>query len=69
MIDIVPALPRVTDAERQHLLSAPRTADAHRAMMASVPAMRMVQTGGTASADALPGALSVVAGAALLVAA
>ncbi len=61
MIDIVPALPRVTDAERQHLLSAPRTADAHRAMMASVPAMRMVQTGGTASADALPGALSVVA--------
>lgn len=61
MISTVPTLPPVTDGERQHLLSAPRTAEAHRAMMASVPAMRMVQTGGTASARALPRALSVVA--------
>ncbi|KAB2541114.1 endonuclease [Salipiger aestuarii] len=61
MIAVVPALPPVTDAERQQLLSAPRSVDAHRALMATIPAMRMVQTGGTAIAPALPRALSVVA--------
>ncbi len=60
-ITVVDALPDVTEAERQRLLTADRSATAHRAMMASVPAMNMVQTGGDASTSVLPATLSVVA--------
>lgn len=60
-ISVVETLPPVTDAERQHLVTAERTADAHRAMMATVPAMKMVQVGGTATATTLPETISVVA--------
>ena len=61
MISVVDTLPPVTEDERARLLAAPRTAEAHRALMAEVPAMRMVQTGGQASVDRLPGRLSLVA--------
>ncbi|APX24434.1 MAG: endonuclease [Rhodobacteraceae bacterium] len=61
MIRVVSELPPVTGAERARLLAAPRIAEAHREMMADVPAMSMVQTGGTATARDLPATLSVVA--------
>ncbi|MDO6584700.1 endonuclease/exonuclease/phosphatase family protein [Salipiger sp. 1_MG-2023] len=61
MIAVVDALPLVSDAERAQLLSAPRNAEAHRELMAQVPAMRMVQTGGSAHPGPLPATLSVVA--------
>ncbi|QQA44997.1 endonuclease [Pelagovum pacificum] len=58
---VADALPEVTPAERDRLLSAPRTAEAHRALLAEVPAMRMVQTGGTPTATMLPATPTVVA--------
>lgn len=60
-ITVTDTLPPVTLAERERLLTAPRTTEAHRALMAEVPAMRMVQTGGRASLDVLPDTLSVAA--------
>lgn len=60
-ITLTDTLPPVTVDERHRLLTAPRTAEAHRALMAEVPAMSMVQTGGTASAPQFPATLSVVA--------
>lgn len=46
-------LPPITDADRDRILAAPRTADAHRALLAQMPAMNAVQQGGTASASLL----------------
>lgn len=60
-ITTVGSLPPVTDAERQRLLTDERSTAVHRDMMASVPAMKMVQVGGTPSATILPMNLSVVA--------
>lgn len=60
-IRVVEALPEVPATVRERLARGPRTAEAHRAMMAEVPAMRMVQRGGGASAAVLPETLSVVA--------
>lgn len=60
-VHVVDTLTPVTEAERQRLLIAPRTTEAHQAMMAEVPALSQVQTGGTASVQALPEAPSVVA--------
>jgi endonuclease/exonuclease/phosphatase family metal-dependent hydrolase len=54
-------LPQITEAQRQAILHAPRTADAHRALLASLPAMNAVQVGGTPSATALPADFTVVA--------
>lgn len=61
MIDIVDTLPPVTQAQRDALTAGPRTAETHRRLMAEVPAMMSVQTGGEASAGNLPEKLSVVA--------
>ena len=55
------ALPPVTDVERDRILSAPRSAEAHRALMADIPAMNAVQTGGHARAERLPLSLTVAA--------
>ncbi|CUH81941.1 endonuclease/exonuclease/phosphatase family protein [Tropicibacter naphthalenivorans] len=60
-ITTVAALPQVTKAERLRLLTDERNTAVHRDMMTMVPAMKMVQVGGTASADSLPKTLSVVA--------
>lgn len=49
-ITVVETLPEVTQAERARLLAAPRNAQEHQAMLAETPAMRMVQTGGAATA-------------------
>ena len=57
----LPDLPRVTQAQRQAILDAPRTSDAHRGLLASLPAMNAVQVGGTPCADALPPEFTVVA--------
>lgn len=54
-------LPPVTADQRANLLATPRTAAAHRALMAEVPAMSLIQTGGTAPARELPAEISVVA--------
>lgn len=61
MTPILKTLPDVTPAQRARILSAPRTAQSHRALMAELPAMNAVQTGGTASAAVLPASLTVIA--------
>lgn len=55
------SLPAVSMAERDRILTAPRTADSHRALLAEVDAMNAVQCGGVASADCLPAAFTVAA--------
>ncbi|MCA0043001.1 endonuclease/exonuclease/phosphatase family protein [Celeribacter litoreus] len=42
-------------------MSAPKTAEAHRELLAALPAMNAVQTGGTASAASLPAQIRAVA--------
>lgn len=54
-------LPPITDAERDRILAAPRTADAHRALLAEMPAMNAVQAGGIASGNTLPAQFTVAA--------
>ncbi|MGO4910603.1 endonuclease/exonuclease/phosphatase family protein [Pseudorhodobacter sp. W20_MBD10_FR17] len=61
MTPVLPLLPDVTDDQRARILTAPRTARAHRALLAELPAMNAVQTGGIASAETLPASISVVA--------
>ncbi|MGJ8597797.1 endonuclease/exonuclease/phosphatase family protein [Sulfitobacter sp.] len=51
----------ITVADRNRILSAPRTADAHRALLADMPAMNAVQVGGTASVPVLPNQFTVAA--------
>ena len=60
MTQTVTCLPPVTAAEREAILAAPRTAEAHRALMAQVPAMSLLEVGGTASAP-MPETLTVAA--------
>ena len=57
----LPELPLVTRSEHARILAAPRTAAAHRALLAGLPAMNAVQTGGKASVQLLPASLSIVA--------
>ncbi|WP_066702143.1 endonuclease/exonuclease/phosphatase family protein [Celeribacter ethanolicus] len=61
MISLLDSLPPVTDAQREALLAAPRTADAHRDMMADVLAMNAVQIGGTATQTTLASEFTVAA--------
>lgn len=61
MTRVLDELPLVTDEERARIIAAPRTAQSHRGWMQSLPAMNALQTGGRASAQALPGDLTVVA--------
>ncbi len=61
MTTLLDTLPTVTGAERARILSAPRTKEAHRALMADIPAMTALQTGGAATQDTLPDTLSVIA--------
>ena len=58
---IVGELPAVTAAERERILTAPRTPTAHREILSEVPAMNAVQVGGTARSTTLPAAFSVAA--------
>lgn len=60
-MQILSSLPPVTEAQRTEIFTAPRTAEAHRGLLAALPAMNTVQTGGTPSQTHLPGALTVVA--------
>ncbi|WP_233416984.1 endonuclease/exonuclease/phosphatase family protein [Halovulum marinum] len=46
MTPTTPELPPVTDAQKAAILSAPRTAEAHRRLMAGLPALHRIQTGG-----------------------
>lgn len=57
----VPALPPVSDDQRNLILSAPRTANAHQSLLAGTPAMNAVQLGGTASQECLCATPTVVA--------
>ncbi|GGX48742.1 endonuclease [Tateyamaria omphalii] len=51
----------VSDAQREHILSAPRTSDAHRQLLNNLPAMNAVQWGGRAQRAKLPDELTVAA--------
>lgn len=55
------ALPTVTPAQRSAIETAPRTPQAHADLMAQIPAMRLIETGGTQSRNVLPGEITVVA--------
>ncbi|SOH95694.1 Endonuclease/Exonuclease/phosphatase family protein [Monaibacterium marinum] len=61
MIRVVEQLTLVTDAERNRILTDPRTPEAHRALMADIPAMTELQRGGTATREVLPKAPNVIA--------
>ncbi|WP_299777048.1 endonuclease/exonuclease/phosphatase family protein [uncultured Roseobacter sp.] len=61
MTQIVGALPRVTAAERARILSAPRTPEANAELMSSIPAMTVLEQGGTPARDVLPRAFTVAA--------
>lgn len=61
MTQIVDVLPLVTEDQRARILEAPRTAEAHGALLAEVPAMNMLEVGGTASASQLPASFGVAA--------
>lgn len=61
MSQVFSKLPDVTPEQRARILGAPRTVASHRALMADLPAMTAVQTGGTASQPQLDAMLSVVA--------
>ena len=57
----IAALPPVTEADRARIVAAPRTAEAHRDLLASLPAMGMVEQGGAGGAGPLPAAFTVAA--------
>ncbi|MEO0384740.1 MAG: endonuclease/exonuclease/phosphatase family protein [Pseudomonadota bacterium] len=61
MTEQVAQLPLITDAQRESILQAPRTSEAHRELMAGLPAMNMLEVGGTGSTSALTWPVSVVA--------
>jgi endonuclease/exonuclease/phosphatase family metal-dependent hydrolase len=60
-MQILPELPLVTEAQQAAILAAPRTAAAHRQLLAGLPALNAVQSGGAASAATLPASLSITA--------
>lgn len=61
MTETVPALPLVRAGDRARILASPRTTDAHAALMATIPAMTLLERGGAASGDVLPADFSVAA--------
>lgn len=61
MTPVLPALPDVTVDQRARILAAPRNAIAHRALLAELPAMNAIQTGGVASTKVLSETVSVAA--------
>lgn len=61
MTRILRSLPRVTETQRKQIAAAPRSAGAHRALLAGVPAMSALETGGAAPLARLPGAFTVAA--------
>jgi endonuclease/exonuclease/phosphatase family metal-dependent hydrolase len=61
MTSVLAILPDVTHDQHAHILAAPRTARAHRVLLAELPAMNAVQTGGMASAKTLATSISVAA--------
>lgn len=58
---IVSDLPLVTAGDRARILAADRTSDAHRELLASLPAMNAVQTGGKPRNAALVAPITVAA--------
>lgn len=58
---ILPELPPVTAQQRKDILNAPRTSDAHRGLLAGLPAMNAVQTGGASAKAALGQTVTVAA--------
>ena len=54
-------LPTVTEAERAKILAAPRTSDVHRSLLAGLPGMNTVRTGGAAQEAQLPAEFTVLA--------
>ncbi len=58
---LLPELPPVTPDQQSRIVNSPRTSDAHRALLAELPAMNAVQTGGCASARQLDATVSVAA--------
>lgn len=56
-----PELPPVTDAQKADIQAAPRTTEAHRALMAALPAMHQLQTGGPGSHAPLRAGFTVAA--------
>ncbi|MFS4581977.1 endonuclease/exonuclease/phosphatase family protein [Phaeobacter sp. C3_T13_0] len=61
MTEVLDRLPPVTPEMQAQIRQAPRTAAAHRALMAEVPAMSGLQSGGQGRQDALAASVSVVA--------
>ena len=61
MTNLVSALPSVTDAERERILSVERSAKEHRALLSSIPAMSALETGGSGHMDRLPANFTVAA--------
>ncbi|MGV6803637.1 MAG: endonuclease/exonuclease/phosphatase family protein [Ruegeria sp.] len=59
--EFVSTLPPVTEAARDRIMSAPRTAEAHRALLAQTPAMNIVQLGGHATRSVLDARFSAAA--------
>jgi endonuclease/exonuclease/phosphatase family metal-dependent hydrolase len=58
---IVDVLPLVTEDQRAAILAAPRTAEAHGDLLASVPAMNLLEVGGKGGATVLPASFGVAA--------
>lgn len=58
---VLDALPAASAAQKAAIHAAPRSAEAHRALLAGLPALNAVQTGGTAQAAVLPRRFGVAA--------
>lgn len=55
------ALPRVTPDQHAAIHAAPRTPEAHADLMAQIPAMGLIETGGTPAQEVLPDEITIVA--------
>lgn len=61
MMPIVPDLTNVTPADRQRILTAPRSSEVHRALLQSLPGLNAVQVGGTVQDNLLPTSFPIAA--------
>ncbi len=61
MTRVVSALPAVTAQQTQQITSVSRTAASHRQLLADIPAMNMLEVGGTAEIPTLGDTVNVVA--------
>ena len=59
--NLVPALTRITDDQKQQITASERTASAHDQLLASLPAMTELEVGGEGSLDRLPSGFTVAA--------